>query len=79
MPPVLPESEVPGLSQFLDTLKFDANGMLVAIVQVKSFVFLLSSFVFSEEEGEERRREKGEEEEPRNEAPASLPRPRRSR
>ena len=32
--PVLPESEVPGLSQFLNTLKFDANGMLVAIVQV---------------------------------------------
>lgn len=35
VPPVLPESEVPGLSQFLDTLKFDSNGMLVAIVQVK--------------------------------------------
>ena len=34
VPPVLPESEVPGLSQFLDTLKFDASGMLVAIVQV---------------------------------------------
>lgn len=35
VPPVLPESEIPGLSQFLDTLNFDANGMLVAIVQVK--------------------------------------------
>ena len=41
VPPVLPESEVPGLSQFLDTLKFDANGMLVAIVQVKMFFFVL--------------------------------------
>ena len=39
VPPVLPESEVPGLSQFLDTLKFDSNGMLVAIVQVTIFFF----------------------------------------
>lgn len=45
VPPVLPESEVPGLSQFLDTLKFDSNGMLVAIVQVKKGSIDCRSFI----------------------------------
>ena len=39
VPRVLPEAEVPGLSQFLDTLKFDTSGMLVAIVQVRKEEF----------------------------------------
>jgi hypothetical protein len=34
--PVLPEEEVEGMSAFLDSLKWDANGLVAAIVQVWS-------------------------------------------
>jgi len=44
VPAVLPESQIPGLAQFLDTLKFDSNGMLVAIVQVSRFEFEILFF-----------------------------------
>lgn len=31
--PVRPEAEVPGMTDFLDRLKWDANGLVVAIAQ----------------------------------------------
>ena len=31
--PVRPEAEVPGMTEFLDRLKWDANGLVVAIAQ----------------------------------------------
>ena len=32
-PPVRPEDEVPGMTEFLDRLKWDSNGLVVAIAQ----------------------------------------------
>lgn len=57
VPPVLPESEVPGLSQFLDTLKFDSSGMLVAIVQVRGVFFFVVFWFFLDRRLRRRRRQ----------------------
>jgi hypothetical protein len=38
-PTVLPESEISGLSAFLDSLKWDSDGLVAAIVQVHLFCF----------------------------------------